>query len=162
MSEFSPAESMVIDDVMTLMTDYVTSYVHSDRDAFRDCFEGGMCTAVGDRFVSNAELRERPRDQPHYFELRRGHWSPPLRTQISVNPINGVSALSRVRWVFPETPTGSQYLQISMYLCVKTDHGWKIHLVMLPGDNGDRVVTGPSTYQDWDVERWPIHLDQQN
>jgi len=160
MVDLHPSELVVVREVTELVTRYVTAYVHSHRDDFRSCLHSEMCTAVGEHFVSNAELRKGSRDKPHYFEARRGHWTPPVQTQISVQPVNRVSALARVRWLFPETPTGNQYLTISLYLCVKTDDGWKVHLSMLPSGNAEALVTSNSTYQDWtEVERWPIHRD---
>ena len=161
MTEFSPAEARVVAEVTKLMTAYVTAYVHSDRDSLRSCFHAEISTAIGERYVSSSELRKRSKDEPHYFELRKGHWKPPVQTQLSVRPINRVSALARVRMVFPETPSGNQYLSTGMYLCVKTDAGWKIHVTMLPTDSGELLVTEPSTYQEWDVERWPIYKDEQ-
>lgn len=156
----SQSEETVVAAVTALITRYVSSYVNSDAEAFRNCFHAEMSLAVGARFVPSSELRRDSGEQPHYFVRRKGHWKPPVRTQISVRPINQVAALARVRWVFPETPTGIQYLSVSMYLCVNTAAGWKIHLVSLPTDSGEQLVTENSTYHEWDVERWPIYKDE--
>ncbi len=155
----SPTEQQVTESITTLMYDYIRAYVHSDKEAFKSCFHKELCTSIGDRFLSSEDLKSN-RSEGHYFDLRKGHWRPPVRTELSVSPLNAVSGLARVRWVFPANPTGTQYIGFSLYLCVSTSKGWKIQLICLPTDSAENLVREDSVYHEWDVERWSIFKDE--
>ncbi|HSK79646.1 MAG TPA: hypothetical protein VLQ45_24540 [Thermoanaerobaculia bacterium] len=154
---FSPEEQAVVEGVSALLTRYVTAYVHADKAGFSSCFHKDVSMAAGDTFLSRTDLREQREGAPHYFDTRVGHWSPPLRTTLSVSPINRVAALGKVRWMYPATSTGLEYLNVSLYLCVLAGGEWKILMVTTPTEAGEELVTGPRIHLSWDVPRWPIH-----
>jgi len=156
MSELSPAERGVVEGATELMKRYVSAYVHSDKQAFSGCFHPEVSMAVGAQFLSSARLRKERADSDHYFDVRRGHWTPPVRTTIGVKPINLVAALGRVRWMYPATSTGLEYFNVSMYMCVRTDEGWKILMVTTPSEAGAELCDPHVCHQEWDVPRWPI------
>lgn len=141
-----------------LLTRYVTAYVHADKEGFSACFHRDVSMAAGDTFLSKGELGKRRAGAAHYFDSRKGHWTPPVRTTISVAPINRVAALGKVRWMYPATSTGLEYSNVSMYLCVLSGEEWLIHMVTTPSEAGEALVCGYCVHHEWDAERWPIHL----
>jgi ketosteroid isomerase-like protein len=153
------SEQPVIDAVTALMTDYLSAYVRSDKEAFSACFSDEVAYARIGEFLSSRALREERGRHAHYFDRRQGHWSPPASTEICVQPLNDVAALSRVRFRYPPTSTGVQYCNVSLYLCVRLSAGWRVQMILNPTGSGEDVVSSNLTQHEWDMPRWPIFLD---
>jgi len=140
------------------MEKYIAYYSTANSDAVGSLYAAPYAAAVGNEYFNmEGSAGDVGKRQSAYFDVRKGHWHPPERTQISVRPINNASALAQIRWIFPATPSGNQYNIFSMYLCVKTKDGWKMKFATQPVDSGQRIVTENSSFKDWDFDTWEIY-----
>ena len=159
MSELTKTEQETVAECTKLMEKYIEYYSTANSDAIGSLYAAPYAAAVGDDYMNmeGISAEDVGKGQVAYFEARKGHWHPPESTQVSVRPINNASALAQIRWVFPATHSGNQYNIFSMYLCVKTENGWKMKFATQPVDSGHGIVTENSSYKEWDFDSWEIY-----